>query len=79
MMACLGRAGPRPARRRAASTGITNVTDVVAVDGSNHAGVVFDAADLDGLNAMLASMPPEVAAQAEAYGVIQPMTVYLEA
>lgn len=67
------------AERAAALTGITNVTDLVAVDGSNHAGVVFDVDDLDGLKAILASMPPEVAAQAEAHGVIQPMTVYVAA
>ena len=67
------------AERAAVSTGITNVTDLVAADGSNHAAVVLDVDDLDGLKALLASTPPEVAAQAEAHGVIQPMTVYVEA
>ena len=67
------------AERAAVPMGLTNVTDLVAVDGSNQAGVVFDVDDLDGLKAMLASMPPEMAAQAEAHGVIQPMTVYVEA
>ena len=65
--------------RAAAFTGITNVTDLVAMDGSNHAGVAFDVDDLDALKALLVSTPPEVAAQAEAHGVIQPMTVYVEA
>ena len=51
----------------------------VAMDGSNHAGVAFDVDDLDALKTLLASTPPEVAAQAEAHGVIQPMTVYVEA
>jgi muconolactone delta-isomerase len=67
------------AERAAAFTGITNVTDLVAMDGSNNAGVAFDVDDLDTLKALLASTPPEVAAQAEAHGVIQPMTVYVEA
>lgn len=31
------------------------------------------------LTSMLASMPTEVAAQAESHGVIMPMTVYVEA
>ena len=47
----------------------------MAIDGSNHAGVAFDIDDLGAVKALLASMPPEVAAQAEAHGVIQPMTV----
>jgi muconolactone delta-isomerase len=67
------------AERAAALPTITNVTDLVAVDGSNHAGVVFDVDDLDALTTMLASMPAEVAAQAEAHGVIQPMSVYVQA
>ena len=65
--------------RAAAFTGITNVTDLVAMDGSNHAGVALDVDDLDAFKALLASMPPDVAAQAEAHGVIQPMTVYVGA
>ena len=67
------------AERAAALAGITDVTDLVAADGGNQAAVVFDVDDLDGLKALLASTPPEVAAQAEAHGVIQPMTVYVEA
>jgi hypothetical protein len=67
------------AERAAAFPGITNVTDLVAMDGSNHAGVAFDVDDLDALKALLAAMPQEVAVQAEAHGVIQPMTVYVEA
>ena len=66
------------AERAAAIEGST-VTDVVAMDGSNQAGVVLDVDDLDAFKRFLASMPPEAAAQAEAHGVIQPMTVYVEA
>jgi hypothetical protein len=40
---------------------------------------VFDIADLDALKAVLSSVPPEMAAQAESHGVIMPMTAYLEA
>ena len=49
------------------------------MDGSNHAAVTFDIADLDALEAMLSSVPPELAAQAESHGVIMPMTVYVQA
>ena len=64
--------------RAAALPGATDVTDLVAMDGSNHAAVAFGVDDLDGLKAMLSSVPPEMAAQAESHGVIMPMTVYVE-
>lgn len=67
------------AERAAALPGATNVTDLVALDGSKQAGVAFDFDDVGALTSMLASMPPEVAAQAESHGVIMPMTVYVEA
>ena len=67
------------AERAAALPRATDVTDLVAMDGSNHAAVVFDIADLDALKAVLSSVPPEMAAQAESHGVIMPMTAYLEA
>ena len=67
------------AERTAALPGATNVTDVVAMDGSNHAAVMFDIDDADALMAVLSSVPPEMAAQAESHGVIMPMTVYVEA
>ncbi len=64
--------------RAAALPGATDATDLVAMDGSNHAAVAFGI-DLDGLKAVLSSLPPEMAAQAESHGVIMPMTVYVEA
>ena len=66
------------AERAAALPGATDVTDLVAMDGSNHAAVVFDI-DPDTLKAVMSSLPPELAAQAESHGVIMPMTVYVEA
>ena len=67
------------AERAAALPGATNVTDLVAVDGSKHAAVAFDIDNLDALKAVLSSVPPEMAAQAESHGVIVPtMTVYAE-
>jgi hypothetical protein len=65
--------------RAAALPGATNVTDLVAMDGSNQAAVAFGIDDLDGLKTMLSSVPREMAAQAESHGVIMPMTVYVEA
>ena len=65
--------------RAAAMPGATDVTDLVAMDGSNHAAVAFDIDDLDALKAMLSSVPVEMAAQAESHWVIMPMTVYVKA
>jgi muconolactone delta-isomerase len=68
------------AERAASLPGATNVTDLVAMDGSNQAAVAFDIDDLDTLKAVLSSVPPEMAAQAESHGVIVPtMTAYTEA
>ena len=67
------------AERAAALPGATDVTDLVAMDGSNHAAVALDIDDLDALKAVLSAIPPEMAAQAESHGVIMPMTEYVEA
>lgn len=64
--------------RAAAMPGATGVTDLVALDGSRQAAVTFETDDLDALKALLESMPPDVAAQAESHGVIPPFTVYVE-
>jgi hypothetical protein len=63
----------------AALPGAMDVTDLAAMDGSNHAAVAFDIDDLGALKAVLSSIPPEMAAEAESHGVIMPMTVYVEA
>ena len=68
------------AERAAAIPHATSVTDLVAMDGSNHAGVAFEVDDLGALKELLAAMPPEMAAQAESHGVvISTMTMYVEA
>jgi hypothetical protein len=64
--------------RHAAVPGVTNATDLVALDGSPQAGLAFDVDDVSAVTAMLADLPPEVAAQAESHGVLMPMTVYVE-
>lgn len=66
---------------RAAAIGAagTNVTDYVAADGSNNIAVTADIHDLDAAQALMASPPPEIAAQMEAHGVIPPLTAYIEA
>jgi len=65
---------------RAASIGAyaTNVTDHVAADGSNNIAVTADIHDMEGIQALMASPSPEVAAQEEKHGVIKPMTAYIE-
>ncbi len=67
------------AERAAAFPGGRNVTDLLAMDGSNQAAVAVDVDDLDAFKAFLASMPAEAAAQAESHGVIWPPTVYVQA
>jgi len=67
------------AERAAAMPGATDVTDLVAMDGSKQAAVAFDVDDLNALREFMASMPPEIVAQAESHGVILPMTVYVQA
>ena len=68
------------AERAAALPGATDVCDLVAMDGSNHAGVAFDIDDVGALQAMLSSMPPELAGQAESHGVVvSTMAVYVQA
>jgi hypothetical protein len=57
----------------------TNVTDYVAHDGSTNIAVTADVQDLDALQAMLASPPPEVVAAMEEHGVIPPITAYVAA
>jgi S-adenosylmethionine:diacylglycerol 3-amino-3-carboxypropyl transferase len=66
---------------RAAAIGAagTNVTDYVAADGSNNIAVTVDISDMDAAQALMASPPPEIAAQMESHGVIQPVTLYVEA
>jgi len=65
---------------RAAALGSvgSNVIDHVAVDGTNRIAVTADIHDLDGLQAMLDSPPPDVAAKMEAHGVLPPLTAYIE-
>jgi hypothetical protein len=65
--------------RAAALPGAKNVTDLVATDGSNQSAVTFEIDDVEDLTAMLASMPPDLAAQAESHGVVvSTMTVYVQ-
>jgi hypothetical protein len=42
-------------------------------------GRALDVDDVDAFMAMVAAMPPDVAAQADAHGVVLPMTVYVQA
>lgn len=57
----------------------SNVTDFVAADGSANVAITADVADLEAMNSMLAAPPPEVAAAMHAHGVVQPITVYVQA
>ena len=57
----------------------SNVVDHVAQDGSNAIAVTAEVSDLAALGAMLESPSPEIAAAMERHGVVQPITVYVEA
>jgi hypothetical protein len=56
----------------------SDVTDHVALVGSNQVAVTAEVTDLEAAQAMLASPPPEVSAQAESHGVIPPIFAYIE-
>ena len=56
----------------------SDVTDYVAVDGSNNIAITADVSDLATLQGMLASPPPEVLASMQKHGVVQPITAYVE-
>ena len=65
---------------RAAAIGSvgSDVTDHVALDGSNRIAVTATVHDVDAVRALLDAPPPEVAAQMEAHGVLPPLTAYIE-
>jgi hypothetical protein len=65
-------------RKAAVASFGANVVDTVALDGSNQVAITVDVNDMAGLQAMLASPPPELAALMEKHGVIPPFTVYAE-
>ena len=56
----------------------TEVTDYVAMDGSNSIAITADIHDLAGAQAMMASPSPEEAAAMERHGVLPPITAYIE-
>ena len=66
---------------RAAAIGAvgSNVTDYVALDGSNKIAVTTDVDDMDAAQAMITSPPPDVAAAMQKHGVVPPITAYVEA
>jgi hypothetical protein len=67
------------AERASALPNAMNVTDLVALDGSNLAAVTFDIDDVDAFNGLLSSMPPDMVARAVSHGVVlSTMTVYVE-
>jgi hypothetical protein len=65
-------------RAAAIGTAGSDVRDHVAVDGSNRVAVTAEVDDLEALQAMLASPPPEIAAQMESHGVVPPIVAYIE-
>ncbi len=56
----------------------TNVTDHVAMDGSNNVAITADIHDMAGAQAVMTSPSPEQAAAGERHGVINPITVHVE-
>lgn len=57
----------------------SNVIDYVAQDGSNNIAIAADVSDVDAMQALLASPPPDVAATMQEHGVVPPITAYVEA
>jgi hypothetical protein len=56
----------------------SEVTDYVAMDGSNTIAVTASVHDLAGAQAMMASPSPEEAAAMERHGVLPPIAAYIE-
>jgi hypothetical protein len=56
----------------------TDVTTFVALDGSNDVGMTMDVHDMAGMQAGLASPPPEMLATEKRLGVIRPIVAYIE-
>ena len=56
----------------------SNVTDYVAMDGSNNIAVTVDVHDMEAAQAMLAAPPAETLAAMQRHGVIPPVTAYIE-
>jgi len=65
-------------RAAAIGTAGSNVKDFVAADGSNSIAVTAEISDMDALQGLMASPPPELAAQMESHGVLPPITLYVE-
>ena len=57
----------------------SNVTDYVAQDGSKNIAITAEVADVDAMKSLLTAPPADVAAAMEAHGVVQPLSVYVEA
>ena len=53
-------------------------TSYVATDGSNRVATTWDVSDMEAFQAAQTAASPEMAAEMEAYGMIPPMTVYIE-
>ncbi|HEX6658377.1 MAG TPA: hypothetical protein VF065_09870 [Ilumatobacter sp.] len=53
------------------------VTDYVAHDGSTNVAVTADVEDVEAVQVMLASPPPDVLALMEQHGVVPPITAYV--
>ena len=50
----------------------------VAADGSNRVASTWDVSDMDAFQAAQTAVSPEMAAEMERYGMIPPVTVYIE-
>jgi hypothetical protein len=53
-------------------------TSYVAADGSNRVASTWDVPDLEAFEAAQTAASPEMAAAMERYGMIPPVTVYIE-
>ena len=53
-------------------------TSYVATDGSNRVATTWDVSDMEAFQAAQTAASPEMAAQMEAYGMIPPLTIYME-
>jgi hypothetical protein len=53
-------------------------TSYVAMDGSNRVATTWDVSDMEAFQAAQTEVSPEMAAAMERYGMIPPVTIYIE-
>ncbi len=60
------------------SASASDGTSYVATDGSNRVASTWDVTDMEAFQAAQTAVSPEMAVEMEQYGMIPPVTIYIE-